>query len=143
MAAWREARPDVPAPWQSQWPDREADGRAGDADSPRLGAPTGACSGDPIGPARRAPGRGFRWTTHSSQLYESRLLRVGSPLFHYGILFVLVGHLMGLFVPESWTDAVGFDEHLYHLFSLFGGTFAGVLTILGIALLIYRRRTTG
>ena len=38
----------------------------------------------------------FGWTTRSSQLYESRLLRLGSPLFHFGILFVLMGHVMGL-----------------------------------------------
>jgi respiratory nitrate reductase gamma subunit len=30
----------------------------------------------------------FGWTTRSSQLYESRLLRLGSPLFHFGILLV-------------------------------------------------------
>ena len=29
----------------------------------------------------------FGWTTRSSQLYESRLLRIGSPLFHFGILW--------------------------------------------------------
>ena len=29
----------------------------------------------------------FGWTTRSSQLYERRLLRWGSPLFHFGILF--------------------------------------------------------
>ena len=28
----------------------------------------------------------FGWTTRSSQIYESRLLRLGSPLFHFGIL---------------------------------------------------------
>ena len=28
----------------------------------------------------------FGWTTRSSQLYERRLLRIGSPLFHFGIL---------------------------------------------------------
>src|SRR3712207_5231503 len=33
------------------------------------------------------------WTTRSSQLYESRLLRIGSPLFHFGILLVLLGHV--------------------------------------------------
>ena len=27
----------------------------------------------------------FGWTTRSSQLYESRLLRIGSPLFHFGL----------------------------------------------------------
>src|SRR5690606_37081341 len=38
----------------------------------------------------------FGWTTRSSQLYESRLLRIGSPLFHFGILIVLLGHVVGL-----------------------------------------------
>ncbi|MGF0169069.1 respiratory nitrate reductase subunit gamma [Streptomyces sp. Marseille-Q5077] len=83
----------------------------------------------------------FGWTTRSSQIYESKLLNIASPAFHYGILFVLVGHLVGLFVPESWTDALGVSEHTYHLFSLYGGTAAGVLTVAGIVLLIYRRRT--
>jgi nitrate reductase gamma subunit len=83
----------------------------------------------------------FGWTTRSSQVYESRLLNIASPAFHYGILFVLVGHVVGLFVPESWTDAVGVSEHTYHLFSLYGGTAAGLVTVGGIALLVYRRRT--
>lgn len=48
---------------------------------------------------------------------------------------------MGLFVPESWTDAVGMSEHTYHLLSLFAGTAAGALAVLGIAALIWRRRT--
>ena len=34
----------------------------------------------------------FGWTTRSSQLYEDRLLRWGSPLFHIGILAVFLGH---------------------------------------------------
>ncbi|WP_199546139.1 respiratory nitrate reductase subunit gamma [Streptomyces sp. N35] len=83
----------------------------------------------------------FGWTTRSSQVYESKLLNIASPMFHYGLLFVLVGHLMGLFIPESWTDKVGMDEHLYHQLSLYGGTAAGVLAVLGIVLLLYRRRT--
>ncbi|MEU6125418.1 respiratory nitrate reductase subunit gamma [Streptomyces sp. NPDC047123] len=83
----------------------------------------------------------FGWTTRSSQVYESKLLNIASPMFHYGILFVLVGHLVGLFLPESWTDKVGLSEHTYHLFSLYGGTAAGVLLVLGILLLLYRRRT--
>lgn len=83
----------------------------------------------------------FGWTTRSSQVYESKLLNIASPMFHYGILFVLVGHLAGLFLPESWTDKAGVSEHTYHLFSLYGGTAAGVLLVLGILLLLYRRRT--
>ncbi|MFB6889034.1 respiratory nitrate reductase subunit gamma [Kitasatospora sp. NPDC056327] len=84
----------------------------------------------------------FGWTTRSSELYESRLLNIASPVFHYGILFVLAGHLMGLFVPASWTDAVGLDEHAYHLLSLFAGCAAGLLALAGILVLLYRRRRT-
>ncbi|MEV7796821.1 respiratory nitrate reductase subunit gamma [Streptomyces sp. NPDC087512] len=83
----------------------------------------------------------FGWTSRSSQVYESKLLNIASPVFHYSILFVLAGHLIGLFVPASWTRAMGVDEHAYHLFSLYGGTLAGALAVAGIAVLVYRRRT--
>ena len=32
----------------------------------------------------------FGWTTRSSQLYESKLLKIGSPLFHFALLAVLM-----------------------------------------------------
>ena len=48
----------------------------------------------------------FGWTTRSSQLYESRILRIASPLFHYGIFAVLAGHFVGLMIPKAWTDLV-------------------------------------
>jgi nitrate reductase gamma subunit len=85
----------------------------------------------------------FGWTTRSSQLYESRLLRIGSPLFHFGILVVLIGHIIGLVVPASWTEAAGVSEHAYHAQALTLGGIAGVATLVGVAILIYRRRTTG
>ena len=85
----------------------------------------------------------FGWTTRSSQLYESRLLRIGSPLFHFGLLFVILGHVGGLLIPQSWTDGAGISDHTYHLVALITGTIAGVATLAGIALLIWRRRTTG
>jgi nitrate reductase gamma subunit len=85
----------------------------------------------------------FGWTTRSSQLYESRLLRVGSPLFHFGILVVLVGHVIGLVVPKAWTEAMGVSQHLYHVNAVLLGGIAGVTTLTGVAILVYRRRTTG
>jgi nitrate reductase gamma subunit len=85
----------------------------------------------------------FGWTTRSSQLYESRLLRIGSPLFHFGILIVFIGHVGGLVIPESWTEAVGVSEHLYHVNALLFGGLAGVCTLVGIIILVVRRRTTG
>ncbi|MFE6287746.1 respiratory nitrate reductase subunit gamma [Streptomyces sp. NPDC057877] len=85
----------------------------------------------------------FGWTTRSSQLYENRLLRIGSPLFHFGILVVLIGHIGGLVVPKSWTEAAGISEHTYHVTAVVLGTLAGVCTLGGAAILIYRRRTVG
>lgn len=85
----------------------------------------------------------FGWTTRSSQLYESRLLRIGSPLFHFGMLVVILGHVIGLLIPESWTEAVGISEHMYHWGAAIPGVIAGVATLIGVALLVYRRRTRG
>lgn len=85
----------------------------------------------------------FGWTTRSSELYESRLLRIGSPLFHFGILVVIIGHAIGLVIPESWTEFFGISESLYHLNSAFFGLIAGVCTLIGLAILIYRRRRVG
>jgi nitrate reductase gamma subunit len=85
----------------------------------------------------------FGWTTRSSQLYESRLLRWGSPLFHFGILAAIGGHVIGILVPESWTKGAGLSETAYHALAATLGTVAGIGTVLGMALLIYRRRTVG
>ncbi|GAB3344997.1 respiratory nitrate reductase subunit gamma [Modestobacter lapidis] len=85
----------------------------------------------------------FGWTTRSSQLYERRLLRWGSPLFHFGILFALGGHVIGLGIPESWTAAVGITETMYHVVAVGIGAIAGFCTLAGLAILIYRRRTVG
>jgi nitrate reductase gamma subunit len=85
----------------------------------------------------------FGWTTRSSELYESRLLRVGSPLFHFGILVVIIGHVIGLVIPKSFTDAIGLSQGAYHVQALVLGAVAGFCTLVGVGILIYRRRTTG
>jgi len=83
----------------------------------------------------------FGWTTRSSQLHESRLLRLGSPMFHLGLLAVLGGHVMGLGVPASWTRRAGVSEHGYHVLSVSAGTVTGLITVAGMAILLYRRFT--
>ncbi|MGE3288234.1 MAG: respiratory nitrate reductase subunit gamma [Pseudonocardia sp.] len=85
----------------------------------------------------------FGWTTRSSELYESRLLRIGSPLFHFGLLVVIIGHVIGLVIPKSWTDALGLSQEAYHVQALVLGAIAGFCTLVGVAILVYRRRTTG
>ena len=85
----------------------------------------------------------FGWTTRSSQLYESRILRIASPVFHIGILVVLVGHIVGLLIPKTWTQAMGVSQQMYHVMALGLGSVAGVATLGGLVLMIYRRRRTG
>jgi len=85
----------------------------------------------------------FGWTTRSSQLYESRLLRLGSPLFHFGILLVAAGHIFGILVPETATRAIGISETAYHAAAVALGSVSGAMTAAGMVILIYRRRVTG
>lgn len=84
----------------------------------------------------------FGWTTRSSQLLESKFLRIASPLFHYGILGVIAGHLLGLVLPESWTAKVHISEDTYHEIALIGGIPAGIAALGGLTMLIIRRRMT-
>lgn len=81
----------------------------------------------------------YTWTTRSTQLLERRWLRIGGPLFHFGLLLVIGGHVIGLLIPKAWTDEVGVTEHAYHVMSVSLGTFAGVLMLAGLAILIVRR----
>lgn len=85
----------------------------------------------------------FGWTTHSSQPLESKWLRIASPLFHFGIIFVFFGHVLGLLFPKSVTRFLGVNDHLYHLVATIPGTIAGAATVLGLVLLLIRRFTRG
>lgn len=84
----------------------------------------------------------FGWTSRSSQMHESRILRWANPMFHFGILAVFFGHVMGLGIPKSWTDAVGVSDGMYHFMAISVGALAGVFTIVGLIGLLYRRRFT-
>lgn len=84
----------------------------------------------------------FNWTTRSSQIYEGKLLRFAGPLFHLGLFAVIGGHIVGLLIPQSVTEFFGISQEMYHLGAISLGGLAGVATIAGIFLLIYRRRTT-
>jgi respiratory nitrate reductase gamma subunit len=81
----------------------------------------------------------FGWTSRSTQLFERRMLKWGSPLFHYGALAAIGGHVLGIIVPQGATSAVGINEHAYHLISAVAGTLAGTAALLGLLILIYRR----
>ncbi|GAB3485559.1 respiratory nitrate reductase subunit gamma [Amycolatopsis cihanbeyliensis] len=81
----------------------------------------------------------FGWTTRSSQLHESRLLRIASPLFHAGLFLVIGGHILGLVVPKGVTEFLGITATNYRLVSLTLGTLAGAATATGLVVLLWRR----
>ena len=82
---------------------------------------------------------GYTWTARSTQLLERRLLLVGSIAFHLGILGAIGGHVLGILVPESWTEAVGISENAYHWLAIVAGGGAGLLVCFGALVLVYRR----
>ena len=81
----------------------------------------------------------YRWTARSTQLLESRALRLGSVAFHYGVFAAIGGHVLGILIPASWTDAVGIHEDAYHVISAVGGLTAGAAVLFGMVVLIWRR----
>ncbi len=81
----------------------------------------------------------FGWTSRSTQLLERRQLAWGSNLFHFGALAAIGGHVLGMLVPEKFTEAVGISEYRYHIISAYAGTAAGLVCGAGLVILIYRR----
>lgn len=80
----------------------------------------------------------YTWKTGSSQMLSNGNMRVASNLFHVGVLFILVGHVVGLLTPEA----------IYHHFistqakqilAMVSGGFFGVLCLIGLLMLLKRR----
>ena len=67
------------------------------------------------------------------------MLGWASPLFHYGALAAIGGHVIGLCIPESVTEALGISESFYRYFAGIAGGLAAIATVVGFAGLLYRR----
>lgn len=81
----------------------------------------------------------YGWSAKSSEILEKRTLKWGSNLFHYGIIFAFFGHIGGILVPKWVYPILGVDDHLYHIGAVYFGGFVGVLALVGMTILIYRR----
>ncbi len=79
------------------------------------------------------------WGSRSSELLEKRQLRWGSQLFHWGLLLVIVGHVMGLLIPVSVYQAIGISHDMYHTNADILGGMAGLITWIGLLMLLIRR----
>jgi len=82
----------------------------------------------------------YTWRTGSSQLLSNRGMRVGSNLFHVGVLAILGGHFVGLLTPHALYEPFISTGNKQLLAMVVGGIF-GVLCFVGLTILIVRRMT--
>ncbi|MGE3649655.1 MAG: respiratory nitrate reductase subunit gamma [Reyranellaceae bacterium] len=80
----------------------------------------------------------YTWKASSSQILRKRQLRWGSNLFHVGILFLLLGHTVGLLTPTSvYTLLLSVEQK--QIIAVTAGGIAGVICFAGLSLLLHRR----
>lgn len=82
----------------------------------------------------------YTWRTGSSQMLSDKGMRVGSNLFHLGILAILGGHLVGLLTPHALYEGLITAPQKQLLAMVAGGVF-GVVCLIGISILSVRRLT--
>jgi nitrate reductase gamma subunit len=80
----------------------------------------------------------YTWRTGSSQLLSTRGMRLGSNLFHIGVLAILAGHVVGLLTPHWVYEPFLSVPHKQLLAMVVGGVF-GVVCLVGIVILLARR----
>lgn len=87
--------------------------------------------------ARHAP---LTWRTGSSQMLESRWLRLGSNLFHVGMIGLLLGHLGGLLTPPAiYHGLFGLETALKQKIEIVMGFLMFPPAALGCLILMWRR----
>lgn len=80
----------------------------------------------------------YTWRAGSSQMLRKRQLRWGSNLFHFGILFLLFGHTVGLLTPTAvYTLVISVQQK--QLIAVAAGGIAGVVCFVGLTMLLHRR----
>ena len=82
----------------------------------------------------------YTWRTGSSQMLSDKGMRIGSNMFHLGVLAILGGHLVGLLTPHALYEGFITAPQKQLLAMLAGGVF-GVVCLVGITILTVRRLT--
>lgn len=89
---------------------------------------------------QRYRSRAFTYSSLSSQFLENRQHFWAMVPFHYGIIILLFGHLIGLLIPRT---VLMWNAHPLRLYVLEVSALAfGVLTLVGLLSLIVRRLQT-
>ncbi len=82
----------------------------------------------------------YTWKASSSQMLSSKGMRLGSNLFHVGIILLFFGHLFGLLTPHAFYEPFMSAGTKQLIAMLAGGVF-GLLCFIGMLILIHRRLT--
>jgi nitrate reductase gamma subunit len=80
----------------------------------------------------------YTWKSDSSQMLRKRELRLGSNLFHYGVIIVILGHFVGFLAPH-WAVDWALSLVAHQLLAMVVGGIAGLIAILGLTILLHRR----
>jgi nitrate reductase gamma subunit len=80
----------------------------------------------------------YTWRTGSSQLLRRKQLMWGSVLFHVGVLFLFMGHFVGLLTPHSIYQHF-ISAETKQLVAIVAGSIAGLICFIGLILLMHRR----
>jgi nitrate reductase gamma subunit len=80
----------------------------------------------------------YTWRSGSSQLLRRKQLVLGSNLFHFGILFLFFGHLVGLLTPH-WGYEWAIHPSTKQWMAIVIGGIAGTVCFVGLTMLLHRR----
>ncbi len=81
----------------------------------------------------------YTWKSDSSQLLRRGSLRLGSNLFHIGIISLFFTHMVGLLTPPAVYHAFGVTTEFKQMMAIVVGAILGVVCLIGLLLLIHRR----
>ncbi len=83
----------------------------------------------------------YTWKSDSSQMLRTGQLRLGSNLFHIGILGIFFGHVVGLLTPIPVWHALGIEAPAKQMLAIVVGGAFGVVMLIGLIVLMHRRYT--
>jgi nitrate reductase gamma subunit len=83
----------------------------------------------------------YTWKSDSSQMLKRGQLRLGSNLFHIGILGIFLGHFGGLLTPVAVWETLGVAASSKQMLAIVAGGLFGVAMLIGLIVLMHRRYT--
>jgi len=81
----------------------------------------------------------YTWKSDSSQLLSKANMRLGSNLFHVGIIAIFFGHAVGLLTPHSVFKTLGVSDMAHQMIAIWAGSIFGAMCLLGGTILWLRR----